>query len=58
MCRTDFLPVGGEANEDEVLERGYESKSDSDDDVVAHEDDDRIYDIESVVKPATDNDFA
>ena len=31
MRRTDFLPVGGEA-EDEVLERGYDSLSDDDDD--------------------------
>ena len=29
--RTDFLPVGGEDTE-EVLERGYESKSDEDED--------------------------
>ena len=30
MRRTDFLPVGGEA-EDEVLETGYDSLSDDDD---------------------------
>ena len=29
MRRTDFLPVGGEAD-DEVLERGYDSLSDDD----------------------------
>ena len=30
--RTDVFPVGGEANEDEVLERGYDSLSDDDED--------------------------
>ena len=31
MRRTDFLPVGGETS-DEVLERGYDSLSDDDED--------------------------
>ena len=31
MRRTDFLPVGGEGG-DEVLERGYDSLSDDDED--------------------------
>ena len=31
LRRTDFLPVGGEG-EDEVLERGYDSMSDDDED--------------------------
>ena len=31
MRRTDFLPVGG-SGEDEVLERGYDSLSDEDED--------------------------
>ena len=31
MRRTDFLPVGGQAG-DEVLERGYDSLSDDDED--------------------------
>ena len=32
MRRTDFLPVGGAGDETEVLERGYESLSDEDED--------------------------
>ena len=32
LRRTDFLPVGGESNADEVLERGYDSLSDDDED--------------------------
>ena len=32
LRRTDFLPVGGEANEHEVLERGYDSLSDDEED--------------------------
>lgn len=31
LRRTDFLPVGGEGNPEEVLERGYDSLSDDDD---------------------------
>ena len=32
LRRTDFLPVGGEGNAEEVLERGYDSLSDDDED--------------------------
>ena len=51
MRRTDFLPVGGE-NADEVLERGYDSLSDEDEDGprTEHACEDNLFNI--VVSPS------
>ena len=64
MRRTDFLPVGGEAD-DEVLERGYDSLSDDDEDgrgleyacEVNSDVFDGFVDIHELVAQATDSDF-
>ena len=47
MCRTDFLPVGGEA-ETEVLDRGYDSLSDDDEEGhgVEYARDDNVFNVE------------
>ena len=51
MRRTDFLPVGGECDS-EVLERGYDSPSDEDEDGpgTEHVCEDNLFDI--VVSPS------
>ena len=63
MRRTDFLPVGGETS-DEVLERGYDSLSDDDEDGRGLEyacDEDSVFangvSIEDLVAKSTDADF-
>jgi hypothetical protein len=64
MRRTDFLPVGGEG-EDEVLERGYDSLSDDDDDgrglEYACEGNSDVFDgfvdIKDLVAQVIDNDY-
>ena len=63
MRRTDFLPVGGEGA-DEVLERGYDSLSDDDEDGRGLEyacNEDTVFSngvsIEDLVPMSTDADY-
>ena len=59
MRRTDFLPVGGEGSE-EVLERGYDSLSDDDEDgrglEYACEGNGDIFDVDVDVSALVSND--